>query len=120
MRDSNSPTDALGERDYPIEEKDLTEEQNEHRTTTLRAVRDNPNAPAALRDLAKKMLSGRVQLKDVLDDPAGHRALSEGLAPLREQWRAMSPQQRQAVRQYDPDEAPGSGGGPSGSRSPRS
>ncbi|WP_438485582.1 hypothetical protein [Streptomyces sp. S186] len=118
MRNNNSNLDALGERDYPIEEKDLTEEQNEHRTRTLRAVRDNPNAPEALRDLAKKMLSGRLQLKDVLDDPAGHRALTEGLAPLREQWRTMSPQQRQAVRQYDPDEEPGRGGGAS-SRSPR-
>ncbi|MGD3107972.1 hypothetical protein [Streptomyces sp. YGL11-2] len=117
MRNSNSNTDALGDRDYPIEEKDLTEEQNEHRTKTLRAVRDNPNAPEALRELAKKMLSGRVQLKDVLDDSAGHRALSEGLAPLREQWRTMSPQQRQTVREYDPDEEP-RGGGASG-RSPR-
>ncbi|MCK7625630.1 hypothetical protein MUU72_21435 [Streptomyces sp. RS10V-4] len=119
MRDHHSHPDALGERDHPLEEQDLTEEQNEHRTKTLRAVRDNPNAPEALRDLAKKMLSGRLQLKDVLDDPAGHRALSEGLAPLREQWRTMSPQQRQEVRQYDPDEAPRSGDGPAG-RSPRS
>ncbi|MFE7300525.1 hypothetical protein [Streptomyces sp. NPDC057579] len=117
MRPSNTNVDALGERDYPIEEQDLTDEQNEHRTETLRAVRDNPNAPEPLRQLAKKMLSGRLQLKDVLDDAAGHRALTEGLAPLREQWRTMSPQQRQATRQYDPDEHPDRGG--DAGRSPR-
>ncbi|WP_353945063.1 hypothetical protein ABII15_28205 [Streptomyces sp. HUAS MG91] len=102
--------DALGERDYPIEDKNLTEEQNEHLTASLRKVRDMPNAPAPLQDLARQLLSGRMDLKDVLDSPAGHRALGEGLAPLREQWKNMSPQERQKVREYDPDEDPRDGG----------
>ncbi|MGW7492244.1 hypothetical protein [Streptomyces sp. NPDC054786] len=104
MRNSNSNSGALGESDYPIEEKDLTEEQNEHLTKSLRAVRDNPNAPSALKELAQKMLSGRLQLKDVLDDPAGQRALGAGLSPLRDQWRSMSPRERQVVRERDSDE----------------
>ncbi|MFG2142484.1 hypothetical protein [Streptomyces sp. NPDC048650] len=104
MRNSNSNSDALGERDYPIEEKDLTEEQNEHLTKSLRAVRDNAKAPEALKELARKMLSGRLELKDALDDPAGNQALGAGLAPLRDEWRSMSPQERQAVRERDPDE----------------
>ncbi|GAU70033.1 hypothetical protein SSP35_16_00280 [Streptomyces sp. NBRC 110611] len=104
MRSNHSDSGALGERDYPIEEKDLTEEQNEHLTKSLRAVRDNSNAPDALKELARKMLSGRLQLKDALDDPDGNRALVAGLAPLRDQWRSMSPQERQAVRERDPDE----------------
>ncbi|MYW69550.1 hypothetical protein GTY65_36610 [Streptomyces sp. SID8379] len=102
--------DPLGEREYPIEDKNLTEDQNQHLTDSLRKVRDMPNAPAALKDLARQLLSGRMELKDVLDSPSGHRALGEGLAPLREQWRNMSPQERQKVRDYDPDEDPKRGG----------
>lgn len=82
----------------------FTEEQTEHLTKSLRAVRDNANAPEALKELAQKMLSGRLQLKDVLDDPAGNRALGAGLASLKDQWRSMSQQERQAVRERDPDE----------------
>ncbi|MFD7107747.1 MULTISPECIES: hypothetical protein [Streptomyces] len=97
-RNSGHDTTAPGEREYPIEEQDLSEEQNEHLTTSLRAVRNNAAAPPALQDLARKMLGGRLALKDVLDDPAGHRALTEGLAGLGDQWRSMSPQDRQTVR----------------------
>ncbi|MGY0491370.1 hypothetical protein [Streptomyces sp. WG-D5] len=95
-----------GEREYPIEDQNLTEEQNEHLTESLRKVRDMKDAPPALQDLARQLLGGRMDLKEVLDSPAGHRALGEGLAPLREQWRNMSPQERQQVRDYDPDEDP--------------
>ncbi|MCX4829760.1 MULTISPECIES: hypothetical protein [unclassified Streptomyces] len=98
--------DALGERDYPIEDKNLTEEQNEHLTASLRKVRDMKDAPPALQDLARQLLGGRMELKDVLDSSSGHRALGEGLAGMREQWRNMSPQERQQVRDYDPDEDP--------------
>ncbi|UQA93041.1 hypothetical protein [Streptomyces halobius] len=55
------------------------------------------------------MLGGRLELKDVLDDPAGHRALTEGLSGIRDQWRSMTPQERQARRASAaqvPDEAP--------------
>ncbi|MGP3774638.1 hypothetical protein ACTWJ8_27865 [Streptomyces sp. SDT5-1] len=97
---------APEEREYPIEDKNLTEEQNEHLTQSLRKVRDMKDAPPALQDLARQLLGGRMELKDVLDSPSGHRALGEGLAPLREQWRNMSPQERQRVRDYDPDEDP--------------
>ncbi|MEV5125255.1 hypothetical protein AB0K49_21080 [Streptomyces decoyicus] len=89
---------APGDRDYPVEDKDLSEEQNEHLTKALRAVRGNPAAPPALQDLARKVLGGRLELKDALDDPAGFRALTDGLSGMRESWRSMSPQDRQAVR----------------------
>ncbi|MCB5911953.1 hypothetical protein [Streptomyces pinistramenti] len=107
----NSRNDATapGERDHPVEEPDLSQEQNEHLTRSLRAVRNNPATPPALQDLARKMLGGRLELKDVLDDPAGHRALTEGLAGISDSWRSMSPQDRQAVRAQaaqDPDEQP--------------
>ncbi|GAB7030954.1 hypothetical protein AB0G35_16135 [Streptomyces sp. NPDC021749] len=94
----NSAFTNPGDREYPIEERDLAEEQNEHLTSALRTVRDNPNAPSELQDLARKMLSGRLELKDVLDDPSGYRALTDGIAGMRESWRSMSPEDRQAVR----------------------
>ncbi|MEJ8652883.1 hypothetical protein WKI65_33670 [Streptomyces sp. MS1.AVA.3] len=107
-----------GEREYPVEDKDLSEEQNEHLTGSLRAVRSNPATPPALQDLARKVLGGRLEVKDVLDDPSGYRALTDGIAGMREGWRAMSPQDRQAVRatvEENADEA-AAGGGPAGGR----
>ncbi|MGW7490045.1 hypothetical protein [Streptomyces sp. NPDC054786] len=95
---SSDDLTAPGDRDYPVEDKDLSEEQNEHLTKALRAVRGNPAAPPALQDLARKMLGGRVELKDVLDDPSGYRALTDGISGMRESWRSMPPQDRQAVR----------------------
>lgn len=109
---SNRGYDAFEEREYPIEDKNLTEEQNEHLTASLRKVRDMKNAPPALQDLARQLLGGRMELKDVLDSPSGHRALGEGLSGMREQWRNMSPQERQKVRDYDPDEDPKNAPGP--------
>ncbi|MEU8997351.1 hypothetical protein AB0952_39105 [Streptomyces caniferus] len=96
----NSRNDFIspGERDYPVEDKDLSEEQNEHLTEALRGVRGNAAAPPALQDLARKVLGGRLDLKDVLDDPSGHRALTDGLSGMRDSWRSMPPQDRQAVR----------------------
>ena len=66
------------------------------------------------------MLGGRLELKDVLDDPAGHRALTDGLSGMRESWRSMSPQDRQAVRATVEEKADEveAGGGP-GSAGPR-
>ncbi|UZJ29555.1 hypothetical protein [Streptomyces endophytica] len=94
-----------GEREYPVEDRDLAEEQNEHLTRSLRAVRDNAAAPAEAQDLARKVLGGRLELKDVLDDPSGYRALTDGLAGMRESWRSMSPEDRQAVRARIEDKA---------------
>ncbi|MEU7635587.1 MULTISPECIES: hypothetical protein [unclassified Streptomyces] len=89
---------GLGDREYPIEDKDLSEEQNTHLTTALRAVRDNASVSPDLKDLARAMLSGRLEIKDVLDSPSGHRALTSGLAGLRDEWRALPPEQRQTLR----------------------
>ncbi|MFJ6785997.1 hypothetical protein [Streptomyces angustmyceticus] len=95
---SNNAFANPGDREYPIDETDLSEEQNEHLTSVLRAVRDNADAPSELQDVARKMLGGRLELKDVLDDPSGFRALTDGISGMRESWRSMSPTGRQAVR----------------------
>ncbi|MEU5542186.1 hypothetical protein AB0G85_07325 [Streptomyces sioyaensis] len=95
---SRNDTPTPGERDYPVAEPDLAEEQNAHLTKALRGVRDAPSAPPALQELARKVLGGRLELKDVLDDPSGYRALTDGISGMRESWRSMSPQDRQAVR----------------------
>ncbi|MGW7021436.1 hypothetical protein ACWGGS_19130 [Streptomyces decoyicus] len=40
--------------------------------------------PSARQDLARKVLGGRLGLKDALDDPSGFRALTDGLSGMRE------------------------------------
>ncbi|GGN47646.1 hypothetical protein GCM10012285_33600 [Streptomyces kronopolitis] len=108
-------TPAPGERDYPLAEPDLAEEQNARLTEALRGVRDGAAAPGALRELAGKVLGGRLALKDVLDDPSGYRVLTDGISGMRESWRSMSPQDRQAVRatvEERADEAEAGGGRP--------
>lgn len=113
-RQSNH-TPAPGARDYPLAEPDLAEEQNAQLTKALRGVRDADSAPPALQDLARKVLGGRLALKDVLDDPSGYRVLTDGISGMRESWRAMSPQDRQVVRaavEEHADEAEAGGGPP--------
>ncbi len=63
-----------------------------------RKAQGGPSAPPALQDLARKVLGGRLELKDGLDDSSGFRALTDGLSGMRESRRSMSPQDRQAVR----------------------
>lgn len=107
---------APGERDHPVAERDLAEEQNAHLTEALRGVRDAASAPPALQDLARKVLGGRLELKDLLDDPSGYRVLTDGISTMRESWRSMSPQDRQEVRRKVEERAeeadgPAAGGG---------
>ncbi|WP_405723962.1 hypothetical protein OG607_16625 [Streptomyces sp. NBC_01537] len=72
-------------------------------TRTLRKVTESGVGGPDLQDLARRLLSGRMELGDVLDSPAGARALGAGLDPLRSKWEALPEQERQAIR----DERPG-------------
>jgi hypothetical protein len=84
----------------------LDSEQAARFTHTLREVTESGVGGPDLQDLARKLLSGRAELRDVLDSPAGARALGAGLEPLRSTWEALSEDERQAVR----DERPPAGG----------
>ncbi|MDX6347236.1 MAG: hypothetical protein QOF84_2026 [Streptomyces sp.] len=76
----------------------LQPEQAAHLTRTLRKAADSGLGGPDLQDVARKLLSGRVELRDVLDSPAGARAFGAGLEPLRSKWEALSAEERQAIR----------------------
>ncbi|MEV5463782.1 hypothetical protein AB0L17_37820, partial [Streptomyces cellulosae] len=65
----------------------------------------------------KRMLSGRLPLRDALDDPAVARALGGGLASLRGEWESLSEEERDQIRH---GEAPASGDASSGQSGPSS
>jgi len=55
-----------------------------------------------MQEAAKKLLSGRLALRDALDDPAVSRALGGGMASLRGQWASLSDEERDQVRHGEP------------------
>jgi hypothetical protein len=76
--------------------------------STLRKLADNDGVSRELREAAKKLMSGRVTLRDALDDPSVSRGLLTGTASLREKWEAASEEEREAVREEQPapDDSP--------------
>ncbi|MFE2425376.1 hypothetical protein ACFXJ5_01250 [Streptomyces sp. NPDC059373] len=87
----------------------LDPEQAAHLNRTLRKVVGNSAVGPDLQDVARRLLSGRMELRDVLDSPAGARALGAGLEPVRSKWEKLTAAERQAVRDAEPEQsdAPG-------------
>ncbi|WP_327353041.1 hypothetical protein [Streptomyces sp. NBC_01304] len=84
--------------DRGVLDEALDPEQIRSLNKSLRSVADIPGASPELQDMAKKLLSGQVSLRDSLDDPSGARALGSGLAGLRGQWEQMSDEEREQIR----------------------
>ncbi|MDG4856970.1 hypothetical protein P8605_02140 [Streptomyces sp. T-3] len=84
--------------DRGVLDEALDPEQIRSLNKALRDVADIPGASPELKDMAKKLLSGQVSLRDSLDDPSGARALGSGLAGLRGQWEQMSDEEREQIR----------------------
>ncbi|MFC7308672.1 hypothetical protein ACFQVC_31205 [Streptomyces monticola] len=82
----------------------LEPEQIRALNNTLRKVPDMPGASPELKEMAKKLLSGQVSLRDIVDDPSGSSALGSGLASLRGQWESASDEERDRIRNIE-DEA---------------
>ncbi|MCZ9340168.1 hypothetical protein NGM37_20625, partial [Streptomyces sp. TRM76130] len=62
-----------------------------------------------LQESARRLLTGRLALRDALDDPAMARALGGGdMASLRSQWESLPEEERERIRR---GETP-VGGGP--------
>ncbi|WP_329123759.1 hypothetical protein [Streptomyces sp. NBC_01465] len=76
--------------------------------SALRKLADSDGGSPELREAAKKLMSGRVTLRDALDDPSVSRGLLSGTASLREKWEAASEEEREAVREGEPapDDSP--------------
>ncbi|GAA1370515.1 hypothetical protein [Streptomyces beijiangensis] len=70
--------------------------------STLRKLADSDGGNRELQEAAKKLMSGRITLRDALDDPSVSRGLLAGTASLREKWEAASEEEREAVREEQP------------------
>ncbi|MPY60300.1 hypothetical protein [Streptomyces spongiae] len=78
-------------------------------------------ASKEMQDAAKRLLSGRLALRDALDDPAMARALgSGGMASLRGKWESLSEEEREQIRSGEAPPSGGSGPAPRASEPRRS
>lgn len=97
----------------------LEPEQMRSLNTALRKLADNGGASSDLQDAAKKLLSGRVPLREAMDDPSVARALGSGMASLRGEWESLSEEEQEQIRQGETAAADGPSSDPS-TRSRRS
>ncbi|MFE9399047.1 hypothetical protein [Streptomyces flavidovirens] len=102
--------------DRGVWDEALEPEQIRSLNSALRKLADNGGAGKDLQDTAKKLLSGRVTLRDAMDDPSVVRALGSGMASLRGEWESLSEEEREQIRQ---GETPASGGASSDPNGPR-
>ncbi len=105
----NSPDPHGSSQERGVVDEALEPDQIRSLNAALRQLSQTEGAGKELQEAAKKLLSGRLALRDALDDPAVSRALGGGMASLRGQWESLSEEQRDQVRHGEPL----SGGGPS-------
>ncbi|KUN90400.1 hypothetical protein [Streptomyces caeruleatus] len=109
----NSPNPHGSSQERGVIDEALEPEQIRSLNSALRKLSETDGASKELQEAAKKLLSGRVALRDALDDPTVSRALGGGLASLRGQWESLSEEQRDQVRQGEPLTGDGPSSGPS-------
>ncbi|MGC9542593.1 hypothetical protein [Streptomyces sp. UG1] len=112
-RPENSPNPP----DRGVLDEALEPEQIRSLNSALRKLTETDGVSKDLQEAAKRMLSGRLALRDALDDPAVARALSGGMASLRGQWESLSEEERDRIRH---GEAPASGDAAAGQSDPGS
>ncbi|WP_210592888.1 hypothetical protein [Streptomyces sp. GESEQ-35] len=113
----NSPNPQGSSQDRGVLDEALEPEQIRSLNSALRKLSETDSAGKDMQEAAKKLLSGRLALRDALDDPAVARALGGGMESLRGKWEALSEEERDRIRH---GETPGSGGSSSGSSEPGS
>jgi hypothetical protein len=115
-RPENSPHPQDSSPDRGVLDEALEPEQIRSLNSALRKVTATEGAGKDMQEAAKRLLSGRLALRDALDDPAVARALGGGgMASLRGQWESLSDEEQDQIRH---GEAPASGGPSSGSSEP--
>lgn len=112
-RPENSPNPEDTSPERGVLDEALEPEQIRSLNSALRKLSETEGAGKELQEAAKKLLSGRVALRDALDDPAVSRALSGGLTSLRGQWESLSEDERDQVRHGEPLAGDGPASGPS-------
>ncbi|MGV9566427.1 hypothetical protein [Streptomyces sp. NPDC003480] len=115
-RPENSPTPHGPSQDRGVLDEALEPEQIRSLNSALRSLSQNSDVNKDLQDAARRMLSGRLALRDALDDPAMARALGEGMSSLRGEWESLSEEEREQIRH---GEALTSGDSSSGPSEPR-
>ncbi|MFE9024442.1 hypothetical protein ACFYNL_38660 [Streptomyces sp. NPDC007808] len=110
-RPENSPDPQGASPERGVLDEALEPEQIRSLNSALRKLSATDGVSQDLQEAAKRMLSGRLPLRDALDDPAFARALGGGLASLRGQWESLSEEERDQIRH---GEAPASADAASG------
>ncbi|GAA2286260.1 hypothetical protein GCM10010145_66010 [Streptomyces ruber] len=109
----NSSTPHGPSPDRGVLDEALEPEQVRSLNAALRGLSESDGAGKDLQDAAKRMLTGRLALRDALDDPAMARALGGGMANLRGQWEALSEEERERIRRGEAPPTSGPAGAPS-------
>ena len=97
-RPENSPNPHGSSPERGVLDEALEPEQIRSLNSALRKLTETDGVSKDLQEAAKRMLSGRLALRDALDDPAVARALGGGLASLRGQWESLSEEERDQIR----------------------
>lgn len=101
-RPENSPTPEDTSPERGVLDEALEPEQIRSLNSALRQLSRSDGVDKDLQDAAKKLLSGRLALRDAMDDPGIARALGSGMASLRGQWESLSEEERDKVRHGEP------------------
>ncbi len=98
----NSPTPHGSSPERGVLDEALEPEQIRSLNSALRKLSTTEGAGKEMQETAKRLLSGRLALRDALDDPAVSRAVGGGMASLRGQWESLSEDERDQVRHGEP------------------
>ncbi|MEV6173910.1 hypothetical protein AB0L99_37570 [Streptomyces sp. NPDC051954] len=113
----NSPDPQGSSQERGVLDEALEPEQIRSLNSALRKLSETDGVGKDMQEAAKKLLSGRLALRDALDDPAVARAMGGGMESLRSSWESLSEEERDRIRH---GETPASGGPSSGSTEPGS
>jgi len=101
-RPENSPDPQGTSTDRGVLDEALEPDQIRSLNSALRKLTETEGVSSDLQDAAKKLLSGRLPLRDALDDPGMAHALGGGMASLRGQWESLSDEERDRIRHGEP------------------
>ena len=101
-RPENSPDPQGTSTDRGVLDEALEPDQIRSLNSALRKLTETEGVSSELQDAAKKLLSGRLPLRDALNDPGVAHALGGGMASLRGQWESLSDEERDRIRHGEP------------------
>ncbi|MFE9441521.1 hypothetical protein ACFYO2_21485 [Streptomyces sp. NPDC006602] len=115
----NSPNPQASSQDRGVLDEALEPGQIRSLNSALRKLSETDAVGKDMEDAAKRLLSGRLALRDALEDPAVARALGGGMASLRGKWDALSEEEREQLIHEGAGESGNPSSGPSEPSGPR-